>query len=57
MTKNQTALVQKITRLKSLEKQMAEASILQQGNLARAAMALSIQIFEHVALEVVPNGQ
>ena len=51
MTKNQTALVQKITRLKSLEKQMAEASILQQGNLARAAMALSIQIFEHVALE------
>lgn len=56
MTKNQTALVQKITRLKHLEKQMAEAGMMQQGQIARAAMALSIQIFEHVALEVVPNG-
>lgn len=57
MTKNQTALVQKIARLKHLEKQSRNASMLQKASMADAAIQLSIQLFEHIAMEIVPDGK
>lgn len=57
MTKNQTALVQKIARLKTLEKQSQNASMLTKASLADAAIQLSIQVLEHIAMEIIPNGK
>jgi len=57
MTKNQTALVQKIARLKTLEKQAQTASILTKASLADAAIQLSIQVLEHIAMEIIPDGK
>jgi hypothetical protein len=57
LTANQHIMTKKIRTLKTVHKSIKAASILQKANMAENAIGLAIEVLEHLALEIINNGE
>ena len=57
LSENQESIINKIRTLKTTHKAIGKASMLQKAAMAEVAVGLSIQVLEHLAIEVIPSGK
>jgi hypothetical protein len=57
LTSNQHLMARKIRTLKTVHKSIKTASMLQKASMAENAIGLAIEVLEHLAIEVINNGE